>query len=130
MQDDLDIKVFLCPFNPYHKLYDFRKHQFHIARCKDRRGKSLFHCRYHHSHTYTSVHELLQHELTCERKPIKLEDELTTTEELEPLQKDEERLPSVTYCKYSWEHAYKTIPEREMHEKTCPNRVEMEFKMS
>jgi len=75
------------------------------------------------------VHELLQHELTCERKPIKLEDELTAVE-LDPLQKDEERLPSVTYCKYSCEHAYKTIPEREMHEKTCPDRVEMEFKVS
>ena len=52
--------VFICPFNAYHKIFDHRKHMFHIARCKDRRGKSMFHCKYKHAHIYTSLELLLQ----------------------------------------------------------------------
>ena len=55
-------KVFLCPFNGYHKIFDGRKFQFHIARCKDRRGKSVFHCQYYHGHIYIDLQELLKHE--------------------------------------------------------------------
>ena len=33
-----NLKLFYCPFNPNHKTYDNRKHNFHVARCKDRRG--------------------------------------------------------------------------------------------
>ena len=57
-------KVFICPFNGYHKIFDFRKFQFHIARCKDRRGKSVFHCQYYHGHIYVDLQELLKHEKT------------------------------------------------------------------
>lgn len=71
-----DIKIFVCPYNAYHKLYDNRKFTFHIARCKDRRGKSTFHCRYFHMHIFTSVEQLEQHELTCDRKPTKTESEI------------------------------------------------------
>jgi len=62
-----EVKLFVCPFNAYHKLYDHRKYQFHIARCKDRRGKSLFHCKYFHMHISTSIESLLQHETECDR---------------------------------------------------------------
>jgi len=54
--------VFLCPFNGYHKMFDQRKFQFHVARCKDRRGKQVFNCQYYHAHIYTSLQSLLQHE--------------------------------------------------------------------
>lgn len=128
MQDDQEIKIFTCPFNAYHKLYDNRKHQFHIARCKDRRGKSLYHCKFYHMHIYTTVQELLQHELTCERKPIKKEEENPVSEL--SLLDNKVRCPSATFCKYNYEHSYKTLEDREHHEKTCPNKVEMEFKLS
>lgn len=57
--------VFVCPFNGYHKLFDYRKLQFHVAKCKDRRGKALYHCKYTHSHIHTSVDALLAHEAIC-----------------------------------------------------------------
>ena len=55
-------RVFLCPFNNYHKAYDYRKHKFHIARCKDRRGKTIYTCQYFPGHIFIRAHDLIQHE--------------------------------------------------------------------
>ena len=62
VEDSVSSKVFTCPFNGYHKSFDYRKHKFHIARCKDRRGKTIFNCQYFPGHIYTSVEQLLDHE--------------------------------------------------------------------
>lgn len=126
MQPEDDIKIFTCPFNGYHKLFDKRKHQFHMARCKDRRGKSLYNCKFYHMHIYTSIEELLQHEVTCDRKPLKVEEDQMI---LDPVVQ-EERFPSATYCKYNYEHVFKTMGDREFHEMNCPNKAEMEVKLS
>ena len=61
IQESLQV-VFMCPFNNYHKSYDYRKHKFHIARCKDRRGKSIYTCQYFPGHIYIKVEDLIQHE--------------------------------------------------------------------
>jgi len=55
-------KVFTCPFNGYHKQFDYRKHQFHIARCKDRRGKTVYTCEFYPQHIYIRVEDLIAHE--------------------------------------------------------------------
>ena len=39
-----EVSAFTCPFNNYHKQFDRRKFLFHIARCKDRRGKTIYTC--------------------------------------------------------------------------------------
>jgi hypothetical protein len=123
---ELELKIFLCPFNSYHKLYDNRKLTFHIARCKDRRGKSLYHCKYFHMHIFTDLHALFEHEATCDRQPPKSEaSALSPTNEIE-----EERKPSATFCKYNCEHKFKTLEEREHHESICPNKQEFERKTS
>jgi hypothetical protein len=124
----MEIKIFLCPFNPYHKLYDNRKYQFHMARCKDRRGQSLYHCQYFHMHIFTKIETLLQHEITCDRRPIKsdISLDLLNRHTLD----NKERFPSATYCKYNYEHVFKTLADRELHEKSCPNRQEFEQKIN
>ena len=99
--------VFICPFNAYHKIFDHRKHMFHIARCKDRRGKSMFHCKYKHAHIYTSLELLLQHEQTCDCK---------TEERQDALMIDQERHPSATYCKFNFEHCFRSLADRDSHE--------------
>ena len=65
IEDSVGEKVFLCPFNHYHKSYDYRKHKFHIARCKDRRGKTIYPCKYFPGHIFIKVEELIQHEKEC-----------------------------------------------------------------
>ena len=121
-----NIKIFVCPFNPYHKLYDNRKFTFHIARCKDRRGKSTFHCRYFHMHIFTNEEQVEQHELTCDRKPLKSESEFNFTQP----QIQGTRMPSQTFCKYNCEHVFKTLEDREHHEETCPDKGAMEVKLN
>ena len=54
--------TFLCPFNNYHKQFDRRKFLFHIARCKDRRGKTVYSCQYSSEHIYISIDKLIDHE--------------------------------------------------------------------
>ena len=57
-----DSKIFLCPFNAYHKLPDYRKWQFHVGRCGDRRGKNVFRCNFNQSHMFTDPQRLVIHE--------------------------------------------------------------------
>ena len=44
--------MLLCPFNAYHKLPDCRKYAFHVSRCGDRRGKSVYRCTHNQAHIY------------------------------------------------------------------------------
>lgn len=117
-----EIKIFYCPFNAYHKLYDNRKLQFHIARCKDKRGKSLYHCKYFHPHIFTELPALYEHERTCERKTVKDEEDFEMVQQ--------ERNPSKTFCKYNYEHEFLSLADRETHEAVCPNKHEFERKFS
>lgn len=55
-------KIFVCPFNQYHKMMEYRKWQFHITRCGDRRGKMVFACQYHSAHYYCDLSKLIEHE--------------------------------------------------------------------
>lgn len=54
---------FVCPFNAYHKLQDGRKLAFHIGRCKDRRGKTVYKCEYNFTHIFISPQAVVLHEL-------------------------------------------------------------------
>jgi len=119
-------KVFACPFNGYHKMYDLRKFQFHVARCKDRRGKTVWHCNYNINHIFTDQRALHDHEKICDKKIYaKSESEAgeeTADDKKEP---DFDRKPSQCFCAYNCEHAFKTIKEREHHEQVCPNKTEV-----
>ena len=108
---------FKCPFNPYHKFYDERKYTKHVARCKERLGKSMYHCQYFNLHIFTSKEDLLAHEATCDNKPVKLEEELHGIGA-----GSKERTPSVTYCKFNYEHSFRSLAKRSVHEQLCPNR--------
>jgi hypothetical protein len=122
MQSEEEIKVFLCPFNPYHKSIDNRKNQYHIARCKDRRGKSLYHCRHFQQHCFTDLQQLTDHEATCDRQLPKQEES--------PFAPPQTREPTATYCKYNHEHTYRTLADREAHEQVCPNKTAFELNMN
>lgn len=65
-------KVFLCPFNSYHKLPDARKLSFHIGRCGDRKGKDVYICKHNTSHIYIDVQRLIDHEITYVTYPYYL----------------------------------------------------------
>lgn len=108
----------MCPFNSYHKQFDRRKFLFHIARCKDRRGKTVYSCQYSSEHIFISIDKLIEHEKTeCPKRPIKIE---TTQEEIQLEDEDlgekdldlagvSKRQPAVCYCQYNVEHAFKTL---------------------
>ena len=120
MADSSDVKVFVCPFNAYHKLISSRKYQFHRARCKDRRGKSVYHCKHMSAHIFTTPEDLAHHELECEhRNPAKDED----------IPECQERQPSQTYCAYNCMHEFTTLEARRTHEETCPDRDQFESKI-
>ena len=55
-------KEFICPFNSYHRAFDSRKHKYHISRCKDRRGKTIYACVFFSGHIYVKVQDLIEHE--------------------------------------------------------------------
>lgn len=87
----------------------------------------MYHCQYFHQHIFTSVDDLLAHEATCERKPVKREEGLELAGNGVG---SNERAPSVTYCKFNWEHSFRSLAEREVHEQVCPNRREFEAKIA
>ena len=61
-QQAASANVFLCPFNAYHKMPDYRKLQFHISRCGDRRGKSVYRCEHNQAHLFICPQSLVMHE--------------------------------------------------------------------
>jgi len=38
------------------------------------------------------------------------------------------RFPSATYCKYNYDHVFKSLSDREIHENECPDKEEYEEK--
>jgi len=64
-----NMTMFMCPFNSYHKMPDFRKLQFHISRCGDRRGKNVYRCNHNQGHLFICPQSLVMHEQRCEQNP-------------------------------------------------------------
>ena len=119
-------KVFPCPYNAYHKMYDLRKFQFHVARCKDRRGKTVWNCQYSINHIFIDQRALHDHEKICEKrffaKSESGADEETADDKKES---DVDRKPTQCFCAYNCEHVFKTLKERAAHEESCPNKSEV-----
>lgn len=57
--------IMLCPYNAHHKIENKRdKFKFHVAKCKERCGRSLYICKFDTSHMFTDSKSMISHELT------------------------------------------------------------------
>ena len=131
LQERKSSNIFVCPYNAYHKQYDYRKFQFHTARCKDRRGKVVYKCQFSPLHFFTSIPSLLDHEKTCENRQVETKDEDQCMDyaglpggEAE----NSNRKPALCYCSYDLEHVFDTLEQREQHEAICPKRGAFQMK--
>jgi hypothetical protein len=116
-------KIFICPFNQYHKLQEYRKWQFHITRCGDRRGKTVYACQYNTGHYFCDISRLIEHEAECEyRGKFRTRFDNTDPE----IAKN--RAPLECYCAYDVEHKFTTIQDKLDHEMECPKREEHDRK--
>lgn len=112
-------RIFICPFNQYHKLMEYRKWSFHITRCGDRKGKTVYSCQYQSSHYFTDISALMEHEAECEfRKTQK-----TRFDNADP-EVAKSRPPIAVYCKYDVGHVFQNIDDCNDHMKECPKREE------
>ena len=116
--------MFICPFNPYHRLMSYTKWQFHITRCGDRRGKVVYRCQYASSHFFCDKEKLIHHEENeCQYRHTQKRVYDNSDEAVR-----EARQPSAVYCKYDVGHVFDNIKECQQHMEICPRREEFNRK--
>jgi hypothetical protein len=106
---------FICPFNSYHKLLEYRKWVYHITKCGDRRGKVVHRCPYKHDHIFIDKDTFAEHVRVCdERKKIKRESQTSKDEDVEMVAVSEQEIEahvlskSTHYCKYDVNHFFES----------------------
>ena len=124
MQGTGSDKVFICPFNPAHRLMAFNKWQFHVSRCGDRRGKIVWRCQFASSHFFCDKEKLIHHE---DNDCVHRETQKRVYDNSDP-EVVKSRQPSAVYCKYDVGHLFNGIAECQEHMKTCPKREEFQRK--
>lgn len=91
-----------------------------MARCGDRRGKQVFHCKYHPEHLFITVPQLLAHEKECPNRKPDADESMEV--DADGNQDQQMRAPTVVYCSFDVNHFFKDKESRDEHEQTCDKR--------
>jgi len=120
---------YVCPYNSYHKLLEYRKWVYHVTKCGDRRGKVVHRCPYKHDHIFVDKAQFASHIKDCpDRIALKKDQESPAVSEEEIQKHISEK--STYYCKYDVEHSFASEELCGAHMETCPKKAVMEQKLA